>query len=114
MNLLIVGSSTPDSEFAVSTSPARVQTSTSNGSYTTPYIEATPFNEVGEVSYLWEILDSNPLISIVGDETSNRIRVRLSGVNDVVFVTIKCVATDDFGVAAGETAITVQFGKYIN
>jgi len=93
INMLSAVNSAVQSSFNVSISPESFFTSANNGSYTTPYFEASAQGGVGPYEYEWSITDVSGL-SALTETTGEKTRIKTGGYNVEVEGILKVLVKD--------------------
>lgn len=79
----------PPSDVKATITPAYLSTTTSNGSYTTPFFTASVSNGVGPFTYQWEFQEGTVLTP-----ADIKTRLQVSGYNSDVFGVLRLTVTD--------------------
>lgn len=106
------GGTPPSSSLSVFVTPETVNTQTSNGGYTSPYFIATASGGNSPYTYEWTI--SDPAFTIITSSTDNRVRVSVSGTNELRVATLTCKVTDDSAnTKSGTATLAIAFGNQL-
>lgn len=92
----------------VSVNPSSFTTISANGSYTTPFFNATVTNGVGPFSYAWSFPEGAVL-----SPSSEKTRLQVSGYNTDVFGVLQLTVTDTGDSnkkATASVSVNVRFG----